>query len=91
MIDLSQIAEHEWNEAYRRSEIVRPLLEFKRCPRNRAHEAAIELGLSDRQVYRLIQRLRESDGKLLLYCRVAPTAGGVNNDWLHHAKICSSA
>lgn len=73
MIDLSQIAEQKWNEAHRRTEIVRPLLEFKHCPRNRAHEAAIELGLSDRQVYRLIQRLRESDGKL-----TALLSGGSN-------------
>ncbi len=73
MIDLSQIAEQKWDEAHRRVEIVRPLLNFKHCPRNRAHEAAIELGLSDRQVYLLIQRLRESDGKL-----TALLSGGSN-------------
>lgn len=28
MIDLSQIAEQEWDEAHRRAEIVRPLLDF---------------------------------------------------------------
>ena len=54
----------EWNEARRRAVVLRPLVEFKHCPRNRAHEAAAELGLSERQVYRLIQRLRESGGEL---------------------------
>lgn len=64
MTDLSLIAEQEWNEARRRAVVLRPLVEFKHCPRNRAHEAAVELGLSERQVYRLIQRLRESGGEL---------------------------
>ncbi len=64
MTDLSLIAEQEWNEAHRRAAVIRPLLEFNRCPREKAREAASELGLSDRQVYRLIQRLRESGGKL---------------------------
>jgi putative transposase len=64
MADLSQIVEHDWNEARRRAAVMRPLLEFKRCPRDRAREAAAELGLSDRQVYRLIQRLREAEGEL---------------------------
>jgi len=64
MTDLSLIAEQEWNEARRRAVVIRPLLEFKHCPRKKACEAAAELGLSERQVYRLIQRFRESDGEL---------------------------
>ena len=63
-MDLSQIAEQEWNEANRRALVVRPLIEFKHCPREKAREAAAELGLSDRQIYRLIQRLRKLDGEL---------------------------
>ena len=64
MTDLSQIAEQEWNEAHRRAAVLRPLLELKPCPREKAREAAAELGLSDRQVYRLILRLRESGDEL---------------------------
>ena len=64
MADLSQIAEHEWNEANRRALVVRPLIEFERCPREKAREAAVELGLSERQIYRLIRRLRELGGEL---------------------------
>lgn len=64
MTDLSQIAECEWNEAYRRAVVLRPLFEIQYCSREKAHEAAVELGLSERQVYRLIQRLRESGGEL---------------------------
>lgn len=64
MTDLSQIAENEWKEAYRRAVVLRPLFEIQHCSRDKAHEAAVELGLSERQVYRLIQRLRESGGEL---------------------------
>ena len=64
MTDLSLIAEQEWDEARRRAVVIRPLLEFKHCPCTKACEAAAELGLSERQVYRLIQRLRQSDGEL---------------------------
>ncbi len=64
MTDLSQIAEQDWNEAHRRAVIIRPLAELKQCPRSQARAAAADLGLSERQVYRLIQRLREADGAL---------------------------
>jgi putative transposase len=64
MTDLSQIAEPAWHEAQRRAEVVRPLAESQCCSRLKAREAAAELGLSDRQIYRLIQRLRESGGEL---------------------------
>lgn len=43
---------------------MRPLLEFNHCPREKVRAAAAELGLSERQIYRLIQRLRELDGEL---------------------------
>jgi len=36
MTDLSQIAEQEWNEANRRAIVVRPLIEFEHCPREKA-------------------------------------------------------
>ena len=64
MTDLSQIAEQEWDEANRRALVVRPLIEIEHCPREKAREAAAELGLSERQIYRLIQRLRELGGEL---------------------------
>jgi putative transposase len=64
MVDLSQIAESQWNEARRRAAVVRPLIELDHCSFIRASEAAAELGLSTRHLYRLIQRLREADGKL---------------------------
>lgn len=64
MTDLLEIPAHEWNEANRRALAIRPLLEFKHCPCEKAREVADELGLSERQIYRLIQRLRESGGKI---------------------------
>ena len=65
MTDLLQIAEPDWNEARRRAEVVRPLAELEYCPRSRARAAATQLGLSARQVYTLVQRLRQADGALI--------------------------
>ncbi len=39
MTALSQIADEEWNEANRRALVLRPLLEFDHCPREKAREA----------------------------------------------------
>jgi putative transposase len=64
MIDLSQIAEQDWTEARRRADLLRPLAELAHCPRDRAREAAADLGLSERQVYTCLRRLREADGAL---------------------------
>jgi putative transposase len=64
MADLSQIAQQDWNEARQRALFLRPLMDVERCPREGARAAAAELGLSDRQVYRLLQRLRAADGDL---------------------------
>jgi len=43
---------------------MRPLMDLEHCPRERARAAAAELGLSERQVYRLMQRLRAAGGEL---------------------------
>jgi putative transposase len=75
MADLSQIAEQDWNEARRRADVLRPLIELEHCPRRVAHAAATELGLSERQVYRLIQRLRSADGLLTAMAPGASTGG----------------
>ena len=64
MIDLSTIIADDWQEARRRAAVLRTLLECARCSREQARGAAAELGLSDRQVYRLIQRLRAAGGEL---------------------------
>ena len=64
MVDLSQIENQHWEEAQRRASVLRPLAEHKNCPRDKALEAANELGLSKRQIYRLIKRLRDTDEEL---------------------------
>jgi putative transposase len=64
MVDLSQIENQHWEEAQHRASVLRPLAELKNCPRDKALEAANELGLSKRQIYRLIKLLRETDGEL---------------------------
>jgi putative transposase len=60
MVDLSQIENQLWEEAQRRASVLCPLVELKDCPRDKARG----LGLSERQIYRLIKRLREADGEL---------------------------
>jgi putative transposase len=75
MTDISQIAEQKWIQARRRADVLRPLLEFKHCPRNISHEAAITLMLSERQSYQLIQQLRESDGELTALLPVGSSSG----------------
>jgi len=64
MVDLSQIENQSWEEAQHRASVLRPLAELKNCPCDKALEAANELGLSKRQIYRLIKLLRETDGEL---------------------------
>ncbi len=67
MADLSQIVEQDWNEARRRAVIMRPLVDVERCPREQARAVAADLGLSERQVYRLLQRLRAAGGELTAF------------------------
>lgn len=61
-MDLSQISEEDWKQAQWRAEILRPLADLEQCPRYLAQEAAIQLQLSIRQVYTLLQRLRQTNG-----------------------------
>lgn len=62
MVDLAAIPKSRWVEAQRRAEVVRPLAERSRCPRRLARIAAQELGISERQVYALVRRMKEAGG-----------------------------
>ena len=64
---LLKIVEPKWNEAYRRSIIFASAGGQSYCPRHQALEAATTLGLSVRQVYRLIRKLRERKVNSPLY------------------------
>ena len=62
--DLSLVAAPAWREAERRAAVIRPLAALPACPRGEARAAAEALGLSERQVYRLLRRCREGGGAL---------------------------
>ena len=63
MPDLAAVEQAGWQEAERRGAMLRALA-VGRCRRNDAVAAAAALGLSARQVYALVQRLRTSGGLL---------------------------
>lgn len=74
-IDLSLASEEAWQEAEQRAALIRPLALMERCPRDRVVAAAGDLGLSVRQVYRLIKRCRAAGGALTALLRRKPTGG----------------
>ena len=75
MTDLSVIPEGKWNEARRRADIVRPLAERNHCPRHLARSAASELGISERQIYTLLRRMREAGGTVTALLPTGPRGG----------------
>ena len=64
MADLSLIPETDWNEAWRRAEVIRPLANREHCPCYMVQAAAATLGLSERQTYTLLRRCRDAGGAL---------------------------
>lgn len=78
MTDISAFSEEAWQEAKRRAQMIRPLAARQRCPRLLARAAALDLGLSERQVYALVKRCRLSGGELgaLVPCVSSGGRGG---------------
>ncbi len=62
-IDLALISDDDLQKAKQREEIIKPLSQIS-CARDQAVIAAKKLNLSARQVYKLIQRYRESNYQL---------------------------
>lgn len=60
--DLSLVPEQIWREAEARAAVLRPLLALAGCSRKQAREAAASLGVSERQLYRLLRQCREAGG-----------------------------
>lgn len=52
------LADNEWSQAKKRSDVIGPLAQVELVGRAAAEEAAVLLGLSIRQVYRLVKRYR---------------------------------
>lgn len=73
--DLSLVPPPLWQEAERRAAVLRPLVQLPTCPRHAARTAATDLGLSERQIYRLLQRCREGSGTVTSLVRSEPSGG----------------
>ena len=71
--DIALVPDGLWREAERRAGVIRPLAALPACPQAQAAAAARELGVSERQVYRLLRRCREADGELTA---LLPTGSG---------------
>lgn len=59
-----RLSEDAWKEAERRAALIKPLADMSVVPVSIANEAAEQLALSQRTIYILIQRFRESGGLL---------------------------
>ena len=73
--DLSLIPEPLWQEAERRAAVLRPLAKLPACPRDQARTAAAALGVTERQVYRLLRKCREGGGALTAMVRGRSSGG----------------
>lgn len=73
--DLSLIPEPLWHEAERRAAVLRPLADLPACSRDQARIAATALGVTDRQVYRLLRKCREGGGALTAMLRGRSSGG----------------
>ena len=75
MSDLSNIDNEKWKEAQRRADVVRPLIINDKLPLSSAKLAADELGISVRQVYKLVKRCLESDKSVTSLIRRSSSGG----------------
>lgn len=55
--------------------VLRPLAALPACPREQARAAATALGVTERQVYRLLRRCREGGGTLTVMVRTGSSGG----------------
>lgn len=61
---LLTLSEEAWNEAKRRAEVIIPLAAQAHVTRSEAEEAAKHLGVSIRQIYKLVRRFKNGAGLL---------------------------
>ncbi len=74
MTDISLIDDAAWEIAKQRAEVIRPLATKSRCSLLLVRAAAAKLELSERQVFTLIKRCRDSEGAVDSF--VPRTSGG---------------
>lgn len=78
MLDLTIIDDRRWQDAERRAAALRPLLEADRNSRASVEEAASLLGLSQRQVWTLLRRLRTGNGEVTALVMTSSSGGRGN-------------
>ncbi len=73
--DLTLIPDAVWQAAEQRAVLIRPLVARPNCSRADAVAAGLKLGISERQIYRLIQRCRAGGGNLTSLVAEGPNGG----------------
>lgn len=76
---LTGLPDKIWKEAERRAGFIRPLAMMETVPALLAKDTAVKMGLSQRSVYTLIQRFRESGGLLISLAPQTPSGGRGKN------------
>ncbi len=72
---LLTLSERAWAKAKHRAEVIGPLAALEEVSSSEANKAAVELGLSQRQIYKLIRRYKAGEG-LVTDLAVKQPAGG---------------
>ena len=73
--DITLVPDGLWRDAERRAAILRPLADGPACSRAQAWAAAQALGVSERQIYRLLRCCRLGGGDLTALLVTSPTGG----------------
>ena len=81
-MDLSLISAEDWKKAKQRETVIKKLI-LAPCTREQAEKAASQLGLSARQIYKLINRYRSS-GNQLRGLLIPKKSGGKGKSRLSH-------
>ena len=75
MNDISEINDKTWDIGKQRADIIRPLAENSNCSQKMIEEAANQLQLSSRYIYKLIRTYRESHNIMTSLIPQKPSGG----------------
>ena len=73
--DIIRLSTTAWQKAKQREAVIRPLEKMTAVTTAQADEAAQQLGISQRSVYALIKRYRDTNGLLTSLIRRPPSGG----------------
>lgn len=72
---LLTLSEREWAKAKHRADVIGPLAALEEVSKSQADKAAAELGISQRQVYKLIKRYKAGEGLVTDLAVMQPPGG----------------